>query len=82
MQDLIMQKCLPKADNLNINIKCNDNEKIAIKAAFFTSSVVDQCPFSYYNRSQVDPVSNMIDDNQTKHKLSCTDDLRMTLNSK
>ena len=80
MQDLIMQKCLPKADMGNITIKCNTNEMIAIKAAFFTSSVVDQCPFSYINRSnQVD--SNMID-NKPMFKLSCTDDLRMTLNSR
>lgn len=82
-QDLILQKCLPKADMENITIKCNGNELIAIKAAFFTSSVVDQCPFAYVNRSQDQLSSNEVDHTAAAtRKRSCTDDLRITLNSR
>lgn len=69
----------------NIVIKCNVQEIIAIKAAFFTSSAVDQCPFANSNRSEEgnDDDSNDIKSTSLmKAKSSCTDDLRMTLNSR
>lgn len=84
--DLVLQKCLPKADMENIVIKCNVHEIIAFKAAFFTSSAVDQCPFANSNRSEEEGErddSNAIKSTSLmKAKSSCTDDLRMTLNSR
>ncbi|KAF7488017.1 hypothetical protein SSS_02943 [Sarcoptes scabiei] len=76
-QEIILQRCLPKADMENVGIKCSHDEVIAIKEAFFTSSIVDQCPFvnlngTNYRRSTSD----------FKSFRSCTDDLRLTLNSK
>lgn len=89
-QGLTLQKCIPKADMENITIKCSPGEIIAIQAAFFTSSGVDQCPFSLPARSNNDQpnnvTSNEIDDDDHRQfyngKRSCTDDLRMTLNSR
>ena len=76
--EIILERCLPKADMENISIKCSSNEVIAIREAFFTSSMVDQCRF----------IAND-DDNKTsmqkinsQQQQSCTDDLRLTLNSK
>lgn len=57
----------------NLAIKCAINEAITIKEAFFTSSIVDQCPFvSLANSNKTTDPKN----------LPCTDDLRLTINSK
>ena len=84
--EIILERCLPKADMENITIKCGLNEVIAIREAFFTSSIIDhQCPFIGND------VDHDYDDDGTsiktkikngQQKLSCTDDLRLTLNSK
>lgn len=72
----------------NIVIRCNVHEIIAIKAAFFTSSAVDQCPFATNANSNRSEEGNDDDSNDIKGtslmkaKSSCTDDLRMTLNSR
>lgn len=68
----------------NVSIKCSDSEMIAIRAAFFTTSVVDQCPFANnYDNGSSPEDPNAIDTGRVRVlKRSCTDDLRMTLNSK
>lgn len=81
--DLVLQKCLPKADMTNIVIRCEHSEIIAIKEAFFTSSISEQCPFFNLNRTSTKATE--IDSNviaPIKSKISCTDDLRLSLNSK
>lgn len=67
----------------SIVIRCEHTEMIAIKEAFFTSSISEQCPFFNVNRtsSKVPEVeSNMI--GPIRSTTSCTDDLRLSLNSK
>nr|XP_027201926.1 uncharacterized protein LOC113795889 isoform X2 [Dermatophagoides pteronyssinus] len=77
--EIILERCLPKADMENISIKCSSNEVIAIREAFFTSSMVDQCRFI---ANDDDNKTSMQKINSQQQQQSCTDDLRLTLNSK
>lgn len=109
--DFALHKCLPKADMQNVAIKCGLNEVIAIKQAFFTSSIVDNdqsCPFTKVttsgqtktNETSSEDTSTLanntsyeteLDNNEIRaieneitplRRISCTDDLRITLNSR
>ncbi|XP_046919546.2 uncharacterized protein LOC124499652 isoform X1 [Dermatophagoides farinae] len=84
--EIILERCLPKADMENITIKCGLNEVIAIREAFFTSSIIDhQCPFignDVDHDDYDDGTSTKTKIKNGQQKLSCTDDLRLTLNSK
>ncbi|OTF79793.1 hypothetical protein BLA29_002924 [Euroglyphus maynei] len=77
--EIILERCLPKADMENVTIKCGIDEVIAIRQAFFTSSIIDKCPFIVNDDGNE---TLTLQRNKNSQQLSCTDDLRLTLNSK